>query len=295
MTKTLASLAYKFLQDPTLSPKTKKSYESTLLPFLNSTGGKFVKNFKRSDIQDYLNSLNHLSFRTHNRHQAIIHRLFNFAIEEEIISSNPCTLIKRRKAQADKGEFGSDELVRTLSKEQLDSLFPLIRRNPRLNALIWLLYETGARINEVLTLKVAQINTAQRLFRVKGKGNKERTCFYYKNAEIALKTYIEGDRERPSEYLFTERGAFDRLVKPLSYQNAYRDLKSAIDGVLILKNIRFHDLRHTYASERASIMPIEILRALLGHESIQTTLIYQHISSKVAESTAVDAFQKIYN
>ena len=248
----------------------------------------------RGHITTHLESLSKLSWRTQNRHKAIIHRLFNFAIEEGHIQANPCASIKRRKPQREKGEAGSDEKVRYLSSEELEILFQLVRSNLRLNALVWLLYESGARINEILSLKISGINVQAREFLVTGKGNKERMCYFDERAAVALKLYLEKGRENPSDMLFTHRGAFDRKVKPLTYQTAHRDLQSALSHNSRLQGLRFHDLRHTFATERAKIIPIEVLRAMLGHESIQTTLIYQEITSRVAGETAREAFKALY-
>ena len=108
-----------------------------------------------------------------------------------------------------------------------------------------------------------------------------------------MKDYIDHDRQSPSPALFTERLTRSCQVRSLSYATAYRDLREAIDEYKSLKGTRFHDLRHTFATERAQIVPLEVLRALLGHEKIQTTLIYQKITSRVARESAEEALQKI--
>jgi integrase/recombinase XerD len=57
--------------------------------------------------------------------------------------------------------------------------------------------------------------------------------------------------------------------------------------------LSFHNLRHTFATERAKVVPLEVLRALLGHENIQTTLIYQKITSEVAREEAHKALEAV--
>jgi integrase/recombinase XerD len=56
-----------------------------------------------------------------------------------------------------------------------------------------------------------------------------------------------------------------------------------------LKGIRLHDLRHTFATERVGLMGIEELRALMGHQNIQTTLRYSYVTSSRAEQVAKKA------
>jgi integrase/recombinase XerD len=59
----------------------------------------------------------------------------------------------------------------------------------------------------------------------------------------------------------------------------------------LLQGVRIHDLRHTFATERVGLMGIEELRALMGHENIQTTLRYQKVTSERAEVAAQNAFK----
>lgn len=61
----------------------------------------------------------------------------------------------------------------------------------------------------------------------------------------------------------------------------------------LLKGVRIHDLRHTFATERVGLMGIEELRALLGHQHIQTTLRYQKVTSARAEEVAMQALKKL--
>ncbi len=62
-----------------------------------------------------------------------------------------------------------------------------------------------------------------------------------------------------------------------------------------MNGVRIHDLRHTFATERVGIISIEQLRALMGHESIQTTLRYSKVTSQKAESAARQAFDVLIN
>jgi dienelactone hydrolase len=65
------------------------------------------------------------------------------------------------------------------------------------------------------------------------------------------------------------------------------------DAISEVIKLRFHDLRHTFATERVGLMGIEELRALMGHENIQTTLQYSKVTSQRAEQVAQLAFEKI--
>lgn len=292
---TVARIATLLTKDPSLSPKTMRSYEIALTQFCDILGSTSVSNITRKQIEEYLQSRTDLSWRTHNRHQRIITRLFNFAIEQGYLTTNPATHIRKKKADANQGEHGTDEVIRYLSDHELKLLFKASSRHLRLFALISLLYESGARINEILGLNKNQIKFYKREFQVIGKGNKKRWCYFGEQSVNALSLYFDKGRDHPHEALFTNRYAHTNQVIRLSYQQAHRDLKKVAEGYKSLSHVRFHDLRHTFATERAKIIPLEILRALLGHTSLQTTLIYQKITSSTARETAQEALSLLHN
>jgi integrase/recombinase XerD len=190
MTTTLAAVATEFLQRPGLALGTVRSYESTLMPLLQEYGRLPIEILTRQAIQEYLNSLNHIAFTTHHRHQAIIQDLLNFAVEQGYIKANPIAGLKRRKPDKERGEHDSDEVVRYLTSEQLAVLYRTVRSNARINTLVHLLHRTGARISEVLALDLEEVNLVQRKFQVVGKGNRQRWCFYSEDAATVLDHYL---------------------------------------------------------------------------------------------------------
>ncbi len=293
MVFTLARVATKLLDSSGLSPKTRKSYEGVLLPLVQKLGQTPIDKIKRTTLEEYLLSLTHISFRTHNKHQTIIARLFNFAIELRLIEANPISHLKSKKPDSSLGEYTSDEPVRYLTKKEFETLYKAIQGFSRLNALVTLLHESGARISEVLALNLKEINFSEREFKVVGKGNKKRWCYFGDRSHQALNHYINGNREHPHEALFTERMIVSHKVRRLTYDSSYREWKVALNDCPDLKSTRFHDLRHTFATERAKVVPLEVLRALLGHENIQTTLIYQKITSQVAKEVAHNALREL--
>ena len=240
----------------------------------------------------YLQSLTEINFRTHNRHHAIIRRLFTFAAEAGYLTQNPAAYIKRKKPLLSQGEHGSDEAVRYLKKQELQALYKRSSRNLKLHALITLLHESGARVAEVLALNTNQINFQECQFQVVGKGNKKRWCYFGEAGTTALKAYFL-KKDGTHEALFTERLIRSAQVRRLSYATAYREWKEVTDSHPTLRTTGFHNLRHTFATERAKVVPLEVLRALLGHENIQTTLIYQKITSEVAREEAHKALEAV--
>jgi integrase/recombinase XerD len=292
MPQTLARVATELLNDPNLSSLTKKSYEGVLTPFVAQLGRHFIDKVQRAQIEAYLQLLTGINFRTHNRHHTIIKRLFSFAAERDYLTHNPAAHIKRKKPLLSEGEHGSDELVRYLKKQELSALYKRSARNLRLHALITLLHESGARVAEVLALNTAAINFKNCEFQVVGKGNKKRWCYFGEASTAALQAYFL-KKDGTHEALFSERLVKSARVRRLSYATAYREWKEITESHPTLRTTGFHNLRHTFATERAKVVPLEVLRALLGHENIQTTLIYQKITSEVAREEAHKALEAV--
>ncbi len=293
MIVTLASLATEFLERPGLAATTLRSYESTLMPLLKEYGRWPVESLERQRVVEYLNQITDVLYTTHHRHQAVITALFNFALEQGYVKSHPISKLKRRKPNRAEGEHATDENVRYLTKEQLGILYQVVKKDARMSALVHLLHSSGARISEVLALDLEEIDINTRKFQVVGKGNKTRWCFYSEDAAKSLNYYIKYYRYPNYSALFTAEQPFTRSYSRLSYRAAYQSWTDLKGNEIQLQGIRFHDLRHTFATERVGLMGIEELRALMGHENIQTTLRYSKVTSQRAEQVAQLAFEKL--
>lgn len=290
---TLATVATEFLDRPGYATKTRQSYEITLLPLLAQYGSTPIELLTRPTLEDYLNSLMRLAYTTHRRHQAIVQSLLNFAVERNYLKTNPLAHLKQRKPDSSKGEHNRDETIRYLSPEQLQQLYAAIRTDARMNALVHLLHRSGARIAEILALDLVEVDLEQCKFQVIGKGNKQRWCFYSADAAKALANYLHYYRHPNHPALFTAQQPYSGIVTHLSYATVYKNWKRLTQNSSSLNGIRIHDLRHTFATERVGLMGIEELRALMGHEHIQTTLRYQKVTSARAEIVAKQALTQL--
>jgi len=272
-----------------------RSYESTLLPLLKEYGRWPLELLDRPTLEDYLQGLTHLSYTTHRRHQAILQALLNFAVEAGYLRVNPIANLKQRKPDREKGEYSSDEVVRYLSSEQLAILYQVVAPQPRLHTLVKLLHRTGARIAEVLALDLDSVDLNNRKFQVVGKGNKRRWCFYSQDAAEVLNTYLRYYQHSGHPALLTAQQPLTGEVSRLSYRTVHKNWTALLETSPVLHDLRLHDLRHTFATERVGLMGIEELRALMGHENIQTTLRYQKVTSQRAEEVAHQAFEFLLN
>lgn len=290
---TLASLATQFLERSGLVRATIRSYESTLLPLLALYGSWSLEIIDREILVEYLNDLKNVTYITHNRHQAVITALFNFAVECRYIKANPISNLKRRKPNPNLGEHNSDSVVRYLTTKQLNILHQAVKKDTRFTALVHLLHSSGARIAEILALNLEDIDFTARKFQVIGKGNKQRWCFYNQDTDLCLNNYIKYYRFPNHPALFTAQKPNTQQASRLSYATAYSAWVKLTNGIPELEGTGFHHLRHTFGTQRVGLMGVEELRALMGHEKIQTTLRYSKVTSLRAEKVAQQAFEKI--
>lgn len=295
VTITLAALTTQFLERPGLTNLTIRTYEYVLIPLLRLYGRWSIEIIDYEILVEYLSGLTKVKFTTHHKHQAVITALFNFAVGQGYIKSNPVARYPQCKPSLEKGEHNSDEEVRYLTSTQLNLLYQTIKPDTRLDALVHLLHSTGARIAEILALDLDDVDIQNRKFQVIGKRNKQRWCFYSESAAQSLNNYLKYYRHQCVSALFTAQQPFTLKVSRLSYATAYKSLLEVIKGVSELEGIRFHDLRHTFGTERVGLMGIDELRALMGHETIQMTLRYSKVTSRRAEEVAQQAFEKIPN
>ncbi|MEO0841202.1 MAG: site-specific integrase [Cyanobacteria bacterium J06643_5] len=295
MTVTLATIVVEFLERPGLAPSTRRTYEFTLGSLLKEYGSWSIEIISKQTLVEYLNSLSHLKYTTHHKHQAILQSLLNFAVESGYIKSNPIRGLKQRSPQREKGEHKSDDIIRYLTPEQLNILYKVTKNDLRMSAIIYLLHRTGCRIGEFLALNLEGIDIKNQKFQVLGKGNKKRWCFYSDDAAKSLDEYLKYSRHQNSNALFTAQHPVTLEVTRISYHTLHDYWREITNKNPELNGIRIHDLRHTYATERVGLMGIEELRSLMGHSSIQTTLRYQQVTSKKAEEVARKALNNLIN
>ena len=98
---------------------------------------------------------------------------------------------------------------------------------------------------------------------------------------------------RPWNLCIPIDSALSVKISPILYIGVHQNWRRLIADTPELEGARLHDLRHTFATERVGLMGIEELRALMGHESIMTTLRYQKVTSARAETVAQSALKKL--
>lgn len=166
---------------------------------------------------------------------------------------------------------------------ELEELFNVPDLNTPLgerNALILeLLYASGMRVGELVSIKVNDINHSTKTIKILGKGNKERIVYYNKITEKRLKLYLENGRcklnKKNSDYLFLNENGGVLTTRGVEYI-----LNKIIEKTSLTKHITPHMLRHSFAThllnEGCDLLSVQ---ELLGHESLSATNIYTHITN----------------
>lgn len=222
-----------------------------------------------------------LSRATRARRLSAIKQLYRFAFEEGWREQNPSLRIT--------GPGRDKRLPKTLSVEEVDCLLDAARApgrdQLRNTCLMELLYATGMRVTELVSLPVSATRGDPRMVLVRGKGGKERMVPLSPDARDALAAWLaERDRTdaeaakkgaKPSPYLFPSRGKTGYLTR----HRFYGLIKEfAVNGGVSPEKVTPHTLRHAFATHLLQNgADLRSIQVLLGHADVATTEIYTHV------------------
>jgi integrase/recombinase XerD len=161
-----------------------------------------------------------------------------------------------------------------LSEEEVSRILVALN-NLKHKTILTVIYSSGIRLNEVINLKLTDIDSDRKLIRVvQGKGKKDRYTILSPRLEKLLDSYLK--IYNPKKYLF--EGAKESKYSARSVQNI---LKNAVEKVGISKHATVHTLRHSFATHLLENgTDLRYIQELLGHSSSKTTEIYTHVSKK---------------
>ena len=239
----------------------------------------------------YLQELGH-SQSTRARHLSSIKQFFKFCIETEFLITDPSSQLSGPKLPK--------PLPKTLTLEEVDSLLEVAKsqgqtefERARDRCLMELLYSSGMRITELLSLPVSSARGNPKMVLIRGKGSKERLVPLSPPAIEALEHWIKFRDEKEDLSL---KSGFKRssFLFPSNSKNGYltrnwffNKIKIwAIEAGVKSENVSPHTIRHAFATHLLSNgADLRVIQTLLGHADITTTEIYTHIVNDKLKST----------
>ncbi|HPY96876.1 MAG TPA: tyrosine recombinase XerC [Candidatus Cloacimonadota bacterium] len=276
----------KFEKAKHFSQNTLESYMSDLKQFqlyLLTRFEDYLIDYRQIDkpmIQDFLISLseNNISNRSLERKIASIKEFFKYLFISNLIDKNPAKGIKYPKFSRKLPSFFTEEEMNLL----IDSPDLTSKFGVRNLSIILLFYSSGLRISELCGLKMNNINLKNRLVTVKGKGNKERVVPITEQAINALNDYL---RIRPTFKPKVDNFFVSKSGIALNRMELNAIIKKYFQQIARGSNSSPHTLRHTFATHLLEGgANIRAIQEMLGHESVATTEIYTHVSTKSLQS-----------
>ncbi len=220
-----------------------------------------------------------------NRFLSSLRRYLRYLIEMDYPTPLPPEAVKLVKTEHKHPQVAElRELVRLIeSPTKLEGSKPVALRN---RALLEVLFATGMRISELVSLNRSQIDDTGRIF-IMGKGKKQRFVYLTPRAMKHIEVYLKERRDTLAALFIPYRGEnAGKITRRISTNYLQMKIKQYREQLRINVPTSAHSLRHgfaTYLAEQGA-NPAAI-QVLLGHESLDTTTRYVHASDKYAEST----------
>lgn len=237
-----------------------------------------LRNVERIHILNHLSHLKEttMSSRTVARHISSIRSFHQFLIRERVVDKDPTVHLEM--PQMDK------KLPNVLSIEEVDALIETPDTSKangvRDQAMLELLYASGMRVSECISLDMEDVNLTMGFVRCFGKGGKERIIPLGKSALSSCKTYLSGARSELAKAGITTDALFiNQRGKRLTRQGFWKLLKQHAQKAGIQKELTPHTLRHSFATHLIENgADLRAVQEMLGHADISTTQIYTHVS-----------------
>ena len=250
---------------------------SRYMSFIHSSGIKAMADVTPDDVISYLAQIKKdgLNARSANRALAAIRGFYKFLIREKKIDTNPVAKIEQSKVWS--------RLPDTLNKEEMNLLLgaPGLKTPHAIRdtAMMELMYATGIRVSEIITLTMNSINWQVGYLVVMGKGSKERIVPIGRSAYNCLHEYVNYARPGFVKEHATNTLFLNKSGRGLTRQGFWKILKKYAMKAGMQKKVHPHIFRHSFASHLLEGgADLRSVQTMLGHADISTTQIYTHIT-----------------
>ncbi|MBR0134447.1 tyrosine-type recombinase/integrase [Candidatus Saccharibacteria bacterium] len=220
-----------------------------------------------------------LTVMTQNYHLIALRGFLKYLAKRKIKSLDPVLVELPRTHRAQVTFLYVDELNRIMEQIPLDTEDGL-----RDKAIFELLFSTGLRVSELVSLNRENVNLSRREFMVRGKGQKDRPVFISQAAADAVQDYLD-ERKDSLPALFLNNSRNQPMVgtkgdyRRLTPRSIERIINKYVRMAGITKHVTPHTLRHSFATDLLTNgADLRAVQSLLGHSNISTTQIYTHVT-----------------
>jgi integrase/recombinase XerC len=263
-----------------LSPATLRAYRREVLSFMTFCSEhlslEHPAHVTPTAVRSYLAHLHSrgLQPRSIGRSLAALRTYFRFLVSEGALEASPADAVPHPRDIQRAPEIADRHAIEELLEGFPDS--PAGRRD---RAVVELLYAAGLRVGELVALDLADVNLAERVVRVRGKGRKERLVPFGRPAAQALEAYLPTRREWRGRSSDDDEPLFvNQRGGRLSDRSVRRQLDSAVHRTAALNRLHPHALRHAFATHLLEAgMDLRAIQELLGHSSLATTQLYTKV------------------
>ncbi len=274
-----------------LSLNTVSAYRSDLKQFeeimaslaISNTDPSYWKSIDRELLTKFSRKLQNKGYlpATQARKIAAVKSFFNFLTEEGLLDVDPTESIESPRV--------GRTLPRFLSEQDIGFLFKVIKESDTFEsrrdyAMLELMYATGMRVSELISINMRDLNFQEKYILCRGKGSKERLLNLHELVIVILERYIEFVRPifhvRRQDYSSKIDLLFlNRFGQGFTRQGFWNMLKKYGEKAAITVPLTPHILRHSFATHMLNGgAPLRYIQEMLGHSSIATTQLYTHVA-----------------
>lgn len=281
-------------QTNTNSEHTQDAYRRDLIKFVEFLNREGLDSFEMVDRSIVLNYISYLRKECMLKNNSVLRRVstlrsfYTYLNEYGFLANNPFLLVKLGSVRRQVPEF--------LFYDEIDALFDSIDIETlaglRDRAMFELIYASGLRVSEAAALKMLDLDFAEGIVHVLGKGNKERIVPFNEVAEEYLQRYLKEGRPQwcrnDHDFVFVNQKG-----QPLTSRGIQYILDQTVKKSGLMMRVHPHMLRHTFATHMLDNgADLRLVQELLGHSSLSTTQIYTHVTRDRLKNAYNSAFPR---
>lgn len=238
----------------------------------------------RSELVDYVNLLKQHKYASSTvaRKVAAVKSFFHFLVDSDVLQDDPSAMLDSPKVKKRLPKILSYEEVEALLNESIDSANPKSLRD---KAFLELLYASGMRVSELVSLNIGDIDLSNSVIQCASKSDKKRVLPLKDRVKEALQAYLERGRASLTHDEHEKALFLNHRGQRLTRQGLWLIIKNHVKAVGLDTDVTPHTLRHSFATHMLRDgTDLPTIQKLLGHANISTTQIYTQVNEEASES-----------